>query len=208
MVPTAVAVSLSSSPGLAVGTELLFVDDDPIATRCVPVLRETYRVAVAATADSAIHYLERARPTLVITELTLDGGSGVDICKAARNLSSPSTVLVTTKAVEQVPEALSAGCNGVLLKPFAPNLLYARIGRLLRERAAELRLRSLRDHAKSAHLTGRAELLAPGTNRVWPDTHCPSCGHAGVTSFEFASHRRAWYACLECKKVWIAKRQE
>lgn len=30
-----------------------------------------------------------------------------------------------------------------------------------------------------------------GTNRVWPNTHCPYCQNNGVTSFEFASHRRA-----------------
>lgn len=208
MVPTASPSLLLPSPGPATGTELLFVDDDPNAARCVPGLRETYRVTVAATTDSAIHYLERARPALVITELTLDGGSGVDVCKAAKSLTSPSTVLVTTQVVEQVPEALSAGCDGVLLKPFAPNLLYARIGRLLRERATPSRLRSFRREAKAAHLTERADLLASGTNRVWPNTHCPHCGRAGATSFEFASHRRAWYACLECKKVWIAKRQE
>jgi hypothetical protein len=29
-----------------------------------------------------------------------------------------------------------------------------------------------------------------------------------VTSFEFLSRRRAWYACLACRKVWIAPRQD
>ena len=39
-------------------------------------------------------------------------------------------------------------------------------------------------------------------------THCPYCSNQGVTSFEYASVRRAWYACVACKKVWIAKRQD
>lgn len=42
--------------------------------------------------------------------------------------------------------------------------------------------------------------------REWPTTRCAHCDHEGVMSFEYASHRRAWYACLACKKVWMAKR--
>ena len=115
---------------------------------------------------------------------------------------------MTTSAAERVPDALVAGCDGVLLKPFAPNLLYARIGRLLRARTDALVSRARQQHLKALHLGERADMLLSGSNRVWPNTHCPYCNHAGVTSFEFCSHRRAWYACVECKKVWIAKRQE
>jgi DNA-binding response OmpR family regulator len=174
----------------------------------VRVLRDQYRVTTASTASAALHYLGRATPSLVITELDLIDGRGEDICTRAKGLETPATVLVLTPAAARVPEALAAGCDGVLLKPFAPNLLYARIGRLLRARSIELRLRAQRHRLKAAHLGERADLLAARTNRTWPDTHCPYCQHAGVTSFEFASHRRAWYACLECRKVWMAKRQE
>jgi hypothetical protein len=72
---------------------------------------------------------------------------------------------------------------------------------MLRERAHQSSLRS-------AYLTDRSQELLSGTNRVWPNTQCPYCHRNGVTSFEFCSHRRAWYACLDCRKVWIAKRQE
>jgi hypothetical protein len=50
--------------------------------------------------------------------------------------------------------------------------------------------------------------LAATTNRVWAEVACTRCQQDGVVSFEFASHRRAWYACLECKNVWMAKRRE
>jgi hypothetical protein len=109
---------------------------------------------------------------------------------------------------ERVPGALAAGCDAVLLKPFPPNLLHARIGRLLRARGEILKNRAVQSQLKVHHLGERSELLLGGTNRVWPNTHCPYCSHPGITSFEYCSHRRAWYACLECKKVWIAKRLE
>jgi len=148
------------------------------------------------------------KPGLIVTELNIPEVSGSELCRAAKNLAIPPAVLVTTSMVELVPEALDAGCDAVLLKPFAPNLLYARIGRLLRVRSEMLRARAHRQYAKSQHLSERSALMQAGSNRVWPDTYCPYCNHQGATSFEFASHRRAWFACVECKKVWIAKRRE
>jgi DNA-binding response OmpR family regulator len=196
------------SPSPAPPLQLLYVDADQVAAKYAPVLRESYRVLVASTVEGALQCVARAAPALIVTELELGSRSGVEVCRAAKAAAVPATVLVTTTDVERVPEALTAGCDGVLLKPFAPNLLYARIGRLLRERSMELRLRARQHYAKSAHLSERANLLISGTNRVWPNTHCPYCQHPGATSFEFSSHRRAWYACLECRKVWLAKRQE
>jgi hypothetical protein len=103
----------------------------------------------------------------------------------------------------------------VLLKPFAPNLLYARIGRLLRARTEQQRIRTRQGQIRSPYIPGNGDghgegdsSLAATTNRVWAEVACPTCQHDGVVSFEFASHRRAWYACLECKAVWMAKRRE
>jgi DNA-binding response OmpR family regulator len=198
----------SVSPSLPPLPELLFVDADATAARYLPLLREQYRVTTAAGAAAALQMLGRTAPALVVTELDLSDGPGEEICKRAKALTTPATVLVMTGQVERVPSALSAGCDGVLLKPFAPNLLYARLGRLLRSRSIELLMRAHRQQAKAAHLREHVELLAAKTNREWPHTHCPYCQHRGVTSFEFTSHRRSWYACLSCDKVWIARRQE
>lgn len=188
--------------------ELLFVDTDQVSARYLPALREQFRVTSVYTADAALQSLMRVSPAMVVTELDLSDGPGEEICRRAKQLRVPPTVLVMTPAAERVPSALVAGCDGVLLKPFAPNLLHARIGRLLRARAVELRLRAQRQYAKAVYLSERSELLAARTNVEWPSTHCPHCAHQGVTSFEYASHRRAWFACLACQKVWISRRQD
>jgi hypothetical protein len=83
------------------------------------------------------------------------------------------------------------------LKPFAPNLVAARIGRLSRE----LPLTPVAVRAA-------AVMQQTGTNRVWPETHCPKCQTPAATSFEFESYRRMWYACLACDAVWLGNRQE
>ena len=174
----------------------------------VAALRGSFRVVTTSSIDVAKQFLHRHSPAIVVTELDLQGGDGVDVCREAMALPSPPSVLVTTRLTDRIPDALAAGCNGVLLKPFAPNLLFARIGRIVRARSEMLRERARHQLLRTEHLSARSEELLAGTNRVWPNTHCPYCSHPGVTSFEFCSHRRAWYACLDCRKVWIAKRQE
>lgn len=188
--------------------DLLLVDASPEAAAYAAVLRSSYRVATTTSTEVAKQFLHRHAPALVVTELSGPGLDGVEICREAKSLTQPLPVLVTTTDAEPVPDALAVGCDGVLLKPFVPNLLSARIGRILRARSEMLRMRVREQNLHAAHLSDRAEALLAGTNRVWPNTYCPYCNHGGVTSFEFCSHRRAWYACLECKKVWIAKRQE
>ncbi|HEY3162111.1 MAG TPA: response regulator [Vicinamibacterales bacterium] len=188
--------------------DLLLVDASPEAPTYAAILRGTYRVAATASTDAAKEFLHRRAPAIVVTDLDRQDADGVDVCREAKSLTTPPRVLVTTAEAERVPDALAAGCDGVLLKPFPPNLLFARIGRLLRARSGTLRDRSQHQSLKSAHLADRSEELLAGTNREWPNTYCPYCDQRGVTSFEFCSHRRAWYACLACRRVWIAKRQE
>jgi DNA-binding response OmpR family regulator len=189
--------------------DVLVVDAPEIAATYAQLFdANVYRVNSTPNATVATEYIRRMSPAIVVTELALANGSGLDVCSTAKLLKLPATVLVTTADPTPVPEALAAGCDGVLLKPFAPNLLIARVSRLLRERSTQIRLQAARSLGKSAHLSERIDLLRSGTNRKWPNTHCPYCGHAGVTSFDFASMRRAWYACLDCRHVWMAKRQE
>ena len=171
------------------------------------MLRSGYRVTTSSSVALARAFRARMSVDLIVTDIQLADGSAIDLCREAKALPNAPAALVTTEQVERVPDALEAGRDGVLLKPFASNLLFARIGRLLRDRSTLLhRLNALRD--RSAHVRQHLRERSQGTNRVWPTIHCPSCDHAGVTSFEFASHRRAWYACLHCKKVWLGKRQE
>jgi DNA-binding response OmpR family regulator len=199
--------------------DLLLIEEDQLTAALAPGLRASYTVAVTSTAGTAREYLRRVKPLLIVAGLDVLNGESASICREAKLIEPPAAVLVTTGTVERVPDALDAGCDGVLLKPFAPNLLYARMGRLLREQSAAILARNSREHsnavrsraddalAKSQHLIGRTAVSA-GTNRSWPNSHCPYCNHEGVTSFEFASHRRAWYACLSCRRVWLARRQE
>jgi CheY-like chemotaxis protein len=152
------------------------------------------RLAARNTTE-AVRLLERWRPRVVAIDWDSADFDGVAICTAARQVAA-TAILVLTEFPERAPVALKAGCHAVLLKPFVPNLLAARIGRLCREVPL----------APSFRATVAAQ--QPGTNRTWPDVVCPTCGHQGSVGFEFSSHRRTWYACLACEAVWLGVRRE
>lgn len=150
-------------------------------------------VTMPATTD-AITYIARRRPTLVVIDWDLPSLDGAAICRAA--CAHPhTTVLITTGSVERVPEALRCGCHAVLLKPFSPNLAAARIGRLWR------------DAGMQQHAAVRS-VIERGSNRTWRRLPCPACSTAGAVSFDYASHRKSWYACRACDHVWLGARQE
>lgn len=166
-------------------------------------LTASFRVVAADTVSEALATIERERPALIATSLILRDGSGTAICEAVRRFEPPATVLVTTGEPTVVPDAIAAGCASVLLEPFPPNLLYSRLGRLARERARDLKLRaSFRSRRDDGARPAGASL------RSWPEAECPHCHKGGASSFEFVSHRRAWFACVPCRKVWIGRRLE
>jgi len=186
--------------------EILIIEAEVMAGEHAAVLRRDYRVVTTTDAAVALEYLNRSTLALVVLDLDSHGAAGLEICCAALSLRTPATVLMTMSQTAPAADMLNAGCHAFLLKPFAANLLYARIGRLMRTRSEQTILRA-RNGNGSSHVSARAEPLA-STNQVWPNTACPACDHRGAVSFEFSSYRRSWYACLGCKNVWIGKRQE
>lgn len=172
-------------PGLVIVAQRSEADSFPAS----PFTRLT-----AQSTEDAIRLMEESRPRLVAIDWDLPAVDGVSVCTAARRYVNTSVLVLTAKP-ERAPAALKAGCHGILLKPFAPNLIAARLGRIYREAGLSTGPRA-------------AVVSQQGTNRVWVHTLCPQCGAGSATSFEFHSHRRMWYACLPCSHVWLGPRQE
>jgi CheY-like chemotaxis protein len=185
---------------------ILFVD--PFGDSHLPMLRRRFEVTAVPSEEHARRALRAYQPTLVITELTLPEGDGVSLCRASKAsaVNAPS-VLAVTSVTERVPEALKAGCDAVLVKPFAPNLLHARIGRLLRLRARAAEQRAMWQRVGATPSGGFTDSITEGTNVIVKDACCLSCGHGGIVGFDAASRGRMWYACLACDKVWMGLEQ-
>jgi DNA-binding response OmpR family regulator len=198
-----IAVGVASALPARNRLQVLIVD--ATSENCADVLRHSYAPLIERTVFDATRQLLDVRPPIVITELVLPDGDGVEICRTAKALPRPPIVLVTTTASERVPAALIAGCDAVLLKPYSPNLLCARLGRLhqLADRATTTERAAGR--RESAATVSAAPVT---TNNTWNDMRCPRCGRSGATSFDFASRRRMWCACLACEHVWVDRRRE
>src|SRR6185295_9607843 len=135
----------------------------------------------ARTTAETVRLIERWRPRLVAIDWDLKEFEPFAICAAARTVA-PVGILAVTESPSRAPAAIKAGCHAVLLKPFSLNLVSARLGRLSREMPA----------AAAAARIG-ASLPQWGTNRTWPEMHCPQCKQGGAVCFEYSSHRRSWY---------------
>jgi DNA-binding response OmpR family regulator len=155
------------------------------------------RFAARSTGE-VITLLSRERPSAVILDLEVNGVDAGAVCRASKPYEATS-VLVIMGEPTHAPAMIKAGCHAILLKPFAPNLLAARLGRLVREHGQQQRMRTMRPVAVKDIW---------GTNRTWRNITCPRCHEPNATSFEFSSYRRMWFACLTCDQVWIAPRQE
>jgi DNA-binding response OmpR family regulator len=186
----------SLSPGADANTHpgLYIVGDDAVGAICSSgPLATSYAVENIPTLAAALSRVMSMNRAIIVTELQLPDGDGAALCRALNTGRQSVLVLAVTSDPTRVPAALIAGCTSVLLKPFAANLLFARLGRLTRD------LKTWSAFPAAA--------ITLGTNELWPAIVCPSCGHSGATSFDSTSMRRWWYACLECQHVWITKRQ-
>lgn len=116
---------------------VLVVDDeaDFLATYERLLRRHGFHVMVATTRADGVAAVVRERPDLVISDLRLPDGSGLDVVRAARSMPEPPSVIVVTgyPSAETRQAALAAGATTFLAKPFAAAGLLAAVRSSLRD---------------------------------------------------------------------------
>jgi len=114
---------------------ILIVDDEPQITR---VLRRSltthgYEVRSAADGESALETFGDWPPDLVVTDLSMPNMDGLELCRRLRSLSPVPIIVLSVKGEEQAKvDALDAGADDYVTKPFGMNELLARIRAALR----------------------------------------------------------------------------
>jgi DNA-binding response OmpR family regulator len=120
-----------------VPARILIVEDSPLVTDAYRILIEAsgYEVDTAATVAEAIERATSARVDLMLLDLTLPDGNGLEIMAALGERGTlPRKTLAMTghKDAASRTRCLEAGCADVLLKPVP-------IGELLRQIKQHLR---------------------------------------------------------------------
>jgi two-component system KDP operon response regulator KdpE len=116
-------------------TRVLVVDDERQILRALKViLREAgYEAIEAATMEEALDRAAVRPPDAAILDLMLPDGSGVELCRRLREWSSiPIIVLSAIGEEDAKVEALEAGADDYVTKPFGARELVARLAAALR----------------------------------------------------------------------------
>jgi two-component system KDP operon response regulator KdpE len=114
---------------------ILVVDDEPQILRALQMkLRGAgYAVETAATAREALMKAGMRPPDAIVLDLLLPDGRGTDVCRELRGwYAAPIVVLSAVGDEKEKVEALDAGADDYVTKPFSGDELLARLRAVLR----------------------------------------------------------------------------
>ena len=120
---------------------ILVVDDLDIHREALRRLLEDdgYCVLCARRMSEATEILDQAPVDLVILDMLLPDGDGMEFCRRLRadrrTELIPALMLSRTATVECEIEGIGSGADGVLSRPFHPDVLRARVRSKLRQKA-------------------------------------------------------------------------
>jgi len=117
------------------GTRVLVVDDEPQILRALQMkLRGAgYAVETATTAKEALMKAGMRPPEAIVLDLLLPDGRGTDVCRELRRWNTaPILVLSAVGEEKEKIEALDAGADDYVTKPFSGDELLARLRAALR----------------------------------------------------------------------------
>lgn len=119
-------------------TNVIVVEDEPKIRRFVRMSLESERCQVfeADTVKRGLIEIGTRKPDLVVLDLGLPDGDGVDLIRDLRTWSDIPVIVLSARTAEtDKVEALDAGADDYLIKPFGAAELLARVRAQLRRRA-------------------------------------------------------------------------
>ena len=120
-------------------SRILVVDDETQLTRVLKTTLSSqgYEVKTAADGESGFDAAMDWLPDLIVTDLSMPKMSGIELCRAVRERSQVPIIVLSVRGEEKNKiEALDAGADDYVTKPFSTNELLARIRANLRRVAA------------------------------------------------------------------------
>jgi DNA-binding NtrC family response regulator len=149
---------------------LLVIDDDPGLSEVIELLlaREGYAADRAGSVKSGLKRVHESEYDLVVTDLRLPDGTGLDVIADVRRTRPELPVIMITSysSMESAIAALRAGAVDYIIKPFDNEELLHAIERTVKERRIARENAILKRNLKSAYRSWPIVGESPALKRV------------------------------------------
>jgi DNA-binding NtrC family response regulator len=169
---------------MAAGHRVLVVDDDEIIRKFMRDLLEAnhYEVEEAPTVGAAGQILHEQEFEVILTDLMLPDGSGLDVLQVARARPYlPETLLITAYGtIDSAVEAVKSGAFDYLTKPLSTQKLLLAVERAIERRSLKKEVRELRSSLEGRYALESIVAVSHGMRKVLEMVNVVRSSDSGV----------------------------
>jgi len=120
--------------------KILIIEDEKKIAELIRdyLLNAGYDVFCMDRGDTAVSYVKKENPELILLDIMLPGMDGTEICREIRKFSTIPIIMITAK-VEEIDRiiGLELGADDYICKPFSPREMVARVKAVLRRSSSD-----------------------------------------------------------------------